>query len=186
MGPRNARSSVLSPPRAELRERRGRLPHPFVGPEVARVLLALASQLPGVRLELAQGEQCPAARVDPRLELGPVPQQRLVRHLHEFVAAGPVTAGDQQPLVREPAGHGLTRVTQLAEARPAAQVGTGLPDLDQGREDAGYRLPLVRLQAAVDPLGTGDDGLLQAAHGAIGIERQGRRCRPARPRAAAG
>jgi hypothetical protein len=102
-----------------------------------------------------------------------VPQQRLVGHLDQLVATGPVPAGDQEALVGEPSRHGLTRLAQLTEARAAAQVGTRLPHLDQSGEDAGHRVLLLPFQAGVDGLGAGDDGLLQAAHGAIGVQREG-------------
>jgi hypothetical protein len=49
-----------------------------------------------------------------------VPQQRLVGHLHQLVAATPIAAGDQQPLIGESADYGLPRFTQLPEAGPAA------------------------------------------------------------------
>jgi hypothetical protein len=102
-----------------------------------------------------------------------VPQQGLVGDLHQLLAVAPVPTGDQQALVGEPAGDGLTGRAQLGERRPAAKIRARISHLDQDGEHAGDRLALVRFQAGIYALGADDDRLLQAAHGAVGIQRQG-------------
>ena len=115
--------------------------------------------------------------VDPAAELGPRPDERLVRDLHGGLAGGVVSGDDHQPGGRHLLDHTVHPRSvgaghELGQGCPAPRVLGSLPWLREAEQHPPRHLLAVGAEAGVDVVRAPRERPADAAAGGVGLEGQ--------------